>query len=64
VDKIRYFVDIGDSALLLPMDGCYLAGRFYFGILQLVPWLGSCFVRYYRNDVGLLALFIDFLVGV
>jgi hypothetical protein len=64
VYKLGYFVDTGVFVLLLPMGGCYLAGRFYFHIPWLVPWLCSCFVRYYRNDVGLLVLFTDFLAGV
>jgi hypothetical protein len=45
LDKLGYFVDTGVFALLLLMGVCTLAGRLYFGILWLVPWLCSCFVH-------------------
>jgi hypothetical protein len=63
LDKLGCFVDTDVFSLLLPMSACYLAGRLYFDILWLVPWL-CCFVHYYSNDVGFLVLFADFLVGV
>jgi hypothetical protein len=64
LDKQGFFVDTGVFALLLPIGACYLAGRLHFDIVWPVPWLCSCSVDCYHNDVGFLVLFTDFLVGL
>jgi hypothetical protein len=62
VDKLGYFISVFYVCVIDGrMSRC--EGCFKFDILWPVPWLCSCFIRCYRNDISYLVIYTGFLVG-